>query len=213
MRVRLGTPVAYPQLLPLYERKARFSEPGAGLWETPGRGTGLARVSLERRTKFMSSNLGRTGSCARVLFLAFLLELTRCGLPPVTGQAAEIRPAIIITEGNTKEGFPYMFGGVSSNEREAMEERAKEYNLKLVLAEKNGPYISGVTVTLSSVKEGEILAVATEGPWFYIRLPAGTYDITANFKGQTKRVKNLSLTKDKKVQQIFIWDLGTQAEP
>jgi hypothetical protein len=72
---------------------------------------------------------------------------------------------------------------------------------------------SGVTVTLSSVKEGEILAVATEGPWFYIRLPAGTYDITANFKGQTKRVKNLSLTKDKKVQQIFIWDLGTQAEP
>ena len=83
----------------------------------------------------------------------------------------------------------------------------------MVLAEKNGPYISGVTVTLSSVKEGEILAVATEGPWFYIRLPAGTYDITANFKGQTKRVKNLSLTKDKKVQQIFIWDLGTQAEP
>ena len=73
----------------------------------------------------MSSNLGRTGSCALVLFLAFLLELTRCGLPPVTGQAAEIRPAIIITEGNTKEGFPYMFGGVSSNEREAMEERPR----------------------------------------------------------------------------------------
>jgi hypothetical protein len=46
MRVRLGTPVAYPHLLPLYERKARFSEPGAGLWETSGRGTALARVSL-----------------------------------------------------------------------------------------------------------------------------------------------------------------------
>ena len=161
----------------------------------------------------MSSNLGRTGSCALALFLAFLLEPTRCVLQAVAGQAAEIRPAIIITEGHTSQGFPYAFGGVSSNEREAMEERAKEYNLKLVLAEKNGPYISGVTVTLSSVKEGEILAVATEGPWFYIRLPAGTYDITANFKGQTKRVKNLSLTKDKKVQQIFIWDLGTQAEP
>jgi hypothetical protein len=64
---------------------------------------------FERRTKFMSSNLGRTGSCALALFLAFLLEPTRCGLPPVTGQAAEIRPAIIITEGNTRGGFPYMF--------------------------------------------------------------------------------------------------------
>jgi len=94
----------------------------------------------------MSSNLGRTGSCALALFLAFLLEPTRCVLQPVAGQAAEIRPAIIITEGHTSQGFPYAFGGVSSNEREAMEERAKDYNLKLVFAEKNGPYLSGVTL-------------------------------------------------------------------
>jgi len=161
----------------------------------------------------MSSNLGRTGSCALALFLAFLLEPTRCVLQPVAGQAAEIRPAIIITEGHTSQGFPYAFGGVSSNEREAMEERAKDYNLKLVFAEKNGPYLSGVTLSLSSAKQGHILTRTTQGPWFYIRLPAGTYDITANFKGQTKQVKNLNLTQDKKVQQIFIWDLGTEAEP
>lgn len=97
----------------------------------------------------MSSNLGRTGRGALVLFLAFLLEPTRCVLQPVAGQAAEIRPAIIITEGQTPQGFPYVFGGVSSNEREAMEERAKDYNLKLVFAEKNGPYLSGVTLSLS----------------------------------------------------------------
>ncbi|MGN6734473.1 MAG: hypothetical protein ACTHMB_21285 [Candidatus Binatia bacterium] len=161
----------------------------------------------------MSFNLTRNGSCALVLFLGLLLEPTRCGLSPVTGDAAEVRPGIIIIEGNTKRGFPYLFGGASSNEREAMEERAKDYNLKLVFAEKNGPYLSDVTLTLSSPKQGEILAVATQGPWFYIRLPAGTYDIKADFKGQTKQIKNFNLPEGKSVQQIFVWDLGTRAEP
>ncbi len=161
----------------------------------------------------MGANLARNGRLALVLFVALVLEPSRCGLPPVTGQAAEIRPAIVLIEGNTHEGYPYLFGGVSSNEREAMEERAKDYNLKLVFAEKNGSYLSGVRVTLSNTKQGEILAVTTEGPWFYIRLPAGTYDIKADFNGQTKQLKSLNLTKDKTVQQVFVWDLGRQAEP
>jgi hypothetical protein len=55
--------------------------------------------------------------------------------------------------------------------------------------------------------------VTTEGPWFYIRLPVGTYDIKADFNGQTKQLKSLNLTKDKTVQQVFVWDLGRQAEP
>src|SRR5690349_754714 len=87
----------------------------------------IAHVSLSGRTNFMSFNLTRSGSCALILFLGLVLELTRCGLPPVTGDAAEVRPGIIIIEGNTKQGFPYLFGGASSNEREAMEERAKDY--------------------------------------------------------------------------------------
>lgn len=160
----------------------------------------------------MSSNLARNGRFALV-FLVFLLEPSRCGLAPVTGHTAEIRPAIMMTEGNTHQGYPYLFGGVSSNEREAMEERSRDYNLKLIFAEKNGPYLSGVKITLSSTKQSEILAVVTEGPWFYIRLPAGTYDIKADFNGQIKQIKSLNLTREKSVQQVFVWDFGTQAEP
>jgi hypothetical protein len=144
--------------------------------------------------------------------LALSLEPTRCGLQPVTGQAAEIPPAIVITEGKTTQGFPYLFGGVSSNEREAMEKRAKDYNLKLVFAEKNGPYLSDVGVALASVKDGEIFAMAINGPWFYIQLPPGTYQAKATFKGQTKQIKNLRVTKDKPAQQTFIWDLGEKPE-
>jgi hypothetical protein len=134
-------------------------------------------------------------------------------VPPITGHAAEIPPAMVITAGKTNQGFPYLFGGVSSNEREAMEERAKDYNLKLVFAEKSGPYLSGVSVALASVKGGEILAIATDGPWFYIQLPPGTYGIKATYKGETKQAKSVQVTKDKPVQQTFIWDLGEKPEP
>ena len=147
------------------------------------------------------------------LLFALLLEPTRCGVPPITGHAAEIPPAMLITEGKTNQGFAYLFGGVSSNERESMEERAKDYNLKLVFAEKNGPYLSGVTVALASVKGGEILQIATNGPWFFIQLPPGTYEIKATYKSETKQARNVRVTKDKPVQQTFIWDLGEKPEP
>ena len=146
------------------------------------------------------------------LFFILLSEPTRCGVPPIQAQAQRFPPTIIITEGKTTQGFPYLFGGVSTDEREAMEERAKDYNLKLVFAEKSGPYLSDVSVALTGVKTGEILTVATNGPWFYIQLPPGAYDIKATYKGETKQARNVRVTKDKRVQQIFIWDLGEKPE-
>jgi hypothetical protein len=142
------------------------------------------------------------------MILLFLSQPTRCGLPTVNFEAAEIRPAIIITEGKTSEGFPYLFGGVSSNEREAMEERAKDYNVKLVFAAKDGSFISGVAVRIATAKGVQIAAVATDGPWFYIHLPAGIYSVRATLNGETRQIKELRVTKDKMVQQGFVWDLG-----
>jgi hypothetical protein len=156
----------------------------------------------------------RLTPCARwaiALFFVLLLEPTRCGLQPVTGQAAEIPPALAITEGKTSQGYPYLFGGVSSNEREAMEQRAKDYNLRLVFAEKTGPYVAGVTIVLATGKGGEILSIATDGPWFYIQLPPGIYEVKATFQGQTKQIKSVNVVS-KTLQQTLIWDLGEKPQ-
>jgi len=138
----------------------------------------------------------------------FLSQPTRCGLPTVNLNAAEIPPAIMITEGKTSQGFPYLFGGVSSNEREAMEARAKGYNVKLVFAAKDGSFISGVNVMIITAKGAEVASLATDGPWFYIQLPPGSYSIKATFKGATRQIKELKVTKDKTAHQGFVWDLG-----
>jgi hypothetical protein len=130
--------------------------------------------------------------------------------PAAQALAAQFPPAIVITEGKTGQGFPYLFGGISSDEREAMEERAKGYNVKLVFAEKRGAFISGVTLVIATAKGAEIVSLATEGPWFYIQLPPGNYSVKATFTGETKQIRNLTVPKDKKVQQGLIWDLGEQ---
>ena len=161
----------------------------------------------------MHWRLLRKARWAAVLLITLTLEPTRCGVPPINAQAVEFPAAIIITEGKTVQGFPYLFGGISSNEREAMQRRAKGYNLKLVFAEKNGSFLSGVTVVVTSMKVGEILSMATDGPWLYIQLPPGTYGVQASFSGQTKQVNNLNVPKNKTVQQTFTWVIAERPEP
>ena len=45
------------------------------------------------------------------------LEPMRCGVPTVLSETAQFPPTIVIIEGKTSQGFPYLFGGVSSDER------------------------------------------------------------------------------------------------
>jgi hypothetical protein len=161
----------------------------------------------------MSAHRSRSARWPKVLLFVLLLEPTRCGVPPIQAQVTAFPPAIIITHGKTPQGFPYFFGGVSSNEREVMEQRGRGYNVKLVFAEKSGSFISGVTLVLTDIKGAEMVSLATDGPWFYIQLPPGGYAAKATFKGETKQIKNLRVTKDNVVQQVFIWDLGEPATP
>lgn len=144
------------------------------------------------------------------IFFMLWLEPIRCGVPTMRSEAAQFPPTIAITEGKTGQGFPYLFGGVSSDEREALEERAKGYNLKLVFAEKRGAFISGAVIMIATTKGAEIDTMTVKGPWFYIQLPPGDYSIKATFKGQTKQINNLHVPKDKRVQQGFSWDLGEE---
>ena len=83
----------------------------------------------------------------------------------------------------------------------------------LVFAEKSGPYLSDVQLALASAKDGEFLNITVDGPWFFIQLPAGIYAAKATFKGQTRQLKNLRVSKDKPVKQVFLWDLGETPQP
>ena len=73
--------------------------------------------------------------------------------PPITESASpDLGPAIAITEGKTEQGFPFLSGGVSSDEREVMEQKGKASNVKLSFAEKRGPYLSDIKLEIRGSK-------------------------------------------------------------
>ena len=147
------------------------------------------------------------GRFALLLAILLLAPLSCAALRSVV-LATQFPPAIVITEGKTAEGFPYLTGGVGSDERLALEERAKAFNVKLVFALSDGSYVAGVKLEIVGAKNQVIVSTTTTGPWFYIELPPGTYSVKAIFAGQSKEVKALPVSQDKRAYQVFVWNLG-----
>lgn len=174
----------------------------------------------DRRSSAISNSesiVGQVMHKRRVTKLLLLLvlvapEAVQCGTPTPESLAQESLPGVMITEGKTQGGFPYLSGGVSSDEREIIEELGKAYNVKLSFAEKRGPYLADVRVVITDAKGAEIVAMSTNGPLFYIQLPPGNYTVKATFNGVSKGISRLEVPKGKTVRQTLTWDLGEQSD-
>jgi hypothetical protein len=132
-------------------------------------------------------------------------------VPLLEWRAKRHPPSIVITEGKTVQGFPYLYGGVGSEEREMVENRGAAYNVKLSFAAKGGAFLSDVKLVIADKKSGELITLVTDGPLFFIQLPPGIYTVSATFRNETKEIKALAVVKDKTVRRTLIWDLGEQS--
>jgi hypothetical protein len=129
--------------------------------------------------------------------------------------AAVAQPSdnIVITEGKSPQGYPFMHGGIGSAEREQMEGKGKVYNLKLSFADRRGPYLAGVQLVIEGEKRAEIVNLTTSGPLFYIQLPPGSYTVKATFGAKTHEIKALKIVKDRQARHTFVWDAGGEPDP
>jgi hypothetical protein len=123
----------------------------------------------------------------RLLVVGALAGLVPCGVVPTAAIAAETPGGIMIIEGKTEQGFPYISGGVSTNEREIIQTAGKAYNVKLSFADKRGPYLSEVRLVIEGAKAAQIIAITTPGPLFYIQLPPGNYAVRPRSMARPKR--------------------------
>jgi hypothetical protein len=156
---------------------------------------------MDRRYHTKGKNLA-------LLLALLVLDPIRCSVPQTGVLAAQFPPAIVITRGKTAQGFVYLSGGVGADERLALEERAKAFNVKLVFADADGAYVANVQLEIADGKGEAILSTTTTGPWFYIQLPPGIYNVKATFGGQSKEIKKLLVSNDRITHQVFVWDPG-----
>ncbi len=101
-------------------------------------------------------------------------------------------------------GVSYISGGIGMGEREELEAMGQNYDLKLVFAVQQGNYLSDVKVMIKGSSGNSVLEAASDGPWFYAQLPAGTYHVSATTMGKTI-TKVTRVTAGRRTQLNFVW--------
>lgn len=118
---------------------------------------------------------------ARRQFLAHGLAAIVLGCVALVPVASAEGEAVVLSAG----GAPYVSGGVGDESIERLNAQAGQFNLKLVFALSAGDYVSDVGVSIADAKGRIVLAGTSDGPWFYTRLPAGSYRVSATLAERT----------------------------
>ncbi|WP_321899336.1 carboxypeptidase regulatory-like domain-containing protein [Paraburkholderia heleia] len=82
-----------------------------------------------------------------------------------------------------QNGVAYITGGVGSDEAAALRSVAGQYSLRMTFLTQGGQYLSDVDVEIVGPSGAAVLNTRTLGPFLYVSLPAGRYQIAAYTAG------------------------------
>ncbi|MBX3235973.1 MAG: hypothetical protein KF814_07460 [Nitrospiraceae bacterium] len=99
----------------------------------------------------------------------------------------------------------YFSAGIGQVEREAV---YPAFSLKLVFTAGGKPFVTGVSLVVRDKKGATVLTVPAEhisGPWLFVDLPEGTYDVAATLGGELQQVKGVKVGHGKVTTQHVRW--------
>jgi len=104
----------------------------------------------------------------------------------------------------------YFTAGVGLLERQA---EYPPFSLKLVFTAGGKPYLTGVDVAIRALNGETAITIPkeeVEGPWLFVDLPTGTYDITATYGTQQQSLKGMKIIAGKQKTLYVRWpeDVG-----
>lgn len=114
---------------------------------------------------------------------------------------------VYLPSATTQGAVSYITGGVGEDEAAAFKRAAAEYPLELLFAQKAQPkdvYLADVKVVIRDRSGKPVLETITEGPFLLARIPAGRYQIEAEFGGATKR-QAVEIHPGKHRRAVFVW--------
>jgi hypothetical protein len=99
--------------------------------------------------------------------------------------------------------IPYLSGGTGLDEREALNQVARDYNLKLSFALASGNYLGDVAVEIRDAGGRVAVQAVSEGPWFFAKLPPGRYTVLAKVMDKTQQKAVQVTGKGQTVLNLF----------
>jgi hypothetical protein len=113
-----------------------------------------------------------------------------------------------LQSGTTPQGLAYVTGGVSQEELQSLRARRDDYDLWVITAaSKSGAYLSDVLVTIRDASKRIVFNRRLEGPWLFIDLPLGSYEVEAALNGQAE-TRRTTIHQGDRHQAIFYFDTG-----
>jgi hypothetical protein len=100
---------------------------------------------------------------------------------------------ISVEKGNVN-GVTYESGGVGIEERAAMDHSMQAYDLRLVFASTKGWDLGHVAVLIKTSDGTVLLSKESNGPWFWVNLKPGTYEVVASHNGD-REVHKVNVAK------------------
>ena len=86
------------------------------------------------------------------------------------------------------QGIRYVSGGVGEGERAALDALSGQFNLRLLFAmQGSGDYLADVRVNVVDSRGAVVLNASSNGPWFLVALPPGSYTVEVSAMDQTQR--------------------------
>lgn len=142
--------------------------------------------------------------------MSVLKRLTAFVLVAALAPAAVAQPVEPIMR---RDAITYVSGGVGKASEARLKALESQFNLKLVLTLTTGHYLADVSVVLRDSGGKLLLQHVTEGPVFMARLPAGTYQVAATYKGRSQ--SRTVVTTDRLHSEYFRWsgETGMAAPP
>ncbi|MBB3225211.1 hypothetical protein [Pseudoduganella umbonata] len=139
------------------------------------------------------------GILARAIGLGFLSMLL----------ALALAHSSVLAQGRLQTGtsgtVAYASGGSTVDERAALAAMRDKYNLRLTYAvHDSGAMVTNVALTVDDVRQGRVFALAGSGPQVYLKLPAGTYTVSAIWKGVEQR-RRVTLDRSGDGRELFLY--------
>ncbi|TWI67273.1 hypothetical protein IP91_01386 [Pseudoduganella lurida] len=100
----------------------------------------------------------------------------------------------------------YASGGVGDDQRAALAAMKPDFNLRLTFATRgSGDLKAGVALAITDSKRKPMMQLADSGPNVYVKLPAGTYWISATLDGQ-EQSRSVTLGRNGAARDVlFYW--------
>ena len=104
-----------------------------------------------------------------------------------------------------EKNITFMSGGLNEQGRAILEGMGRKYSLKVIFSNERGEYLSDVTVRILGQRGEPILTTVSNGPWFFINLPSGTYDLEVSFRKNTKRISLVRIEEKSQTVVCVQW--------